>query len=375
MFAKNNRILLVFVVAIMTACAPIQNTPLSIPATSRPTSPPSYTPIPTITPIPPTAKPTEPLPEFPAARGFSLLLLHPPSGKMILFGGESNRRTTYSDTWEYDPETNIWTERFPEIHPIDIDASSAVYDSESDKFIFYFSVVLDSSATNGIRGISETWTYDFTTNSWENMNPTPHPEGIMGPRMAYDSESDRTILFGGGDFTLRETTTFTETWAYDYNSNQWEKMNPAQTPIGRSYFGMDYAPDQDEVLVFGGSIQVQDVDRQNELWGYDYNSDTWNKINFSGVPNPDHHPMMIYNSVTNQLWYLVNTELNAFDLTTLRWETLAKGPSNLPIHFHAMAVDASGNLIVFGGGARGLAYNNRSYKYSLTTQEWEGLNP
>jgi N-acetylneuraminic acid mutarotase len=281
---------------------------------------------------------------------------------MILFGGESNQRTSYSDTWEYDPAKNVWTERFPDIHPTEIDASSVVYDSESDKFLFYFSLALDSTAPSGLRGTSETWAYDFSTNTWENMNPTTHPEGIMGPRMAYDSESDRIILFGGGDFTASEITTFTETWAYDYNSNQWERMNPAQTPIGRSYFGMAYAPDRDEVFVFGGRLQTQDEDRQNELWAYDYNSDTWNEIAFSGEPRPDHHSMMVYNSTANQLWYLVNTNLNAFDLNTLSWETLDKGPTNLPIHFHAMAVDASGNLIVFGGGASGLAYNNWNYK-------------
>jgi len=375
MLAKNKRELLVFVIVSMTACVPTQNTPSHIPATAKSTEPPPSTPTPTFIPILPTITPTDPPLEFPPARGFSQLLFHPPSGKMILFGGESNRRTSYEDTWEYDPGTNIWMERFPNIHPSEADGSSAVYDSESDKFIFYFSVVLDSSATNGIRGISETWAYDFSTNIWENMNPTSHPEGIMGPRMAYDSESDRTILFGGGDFTASETTTFTETWAYDYDSNRWEKMKPSKTPIGRSYFGMAYAPEQDQVFVFGGSIQTQDEDRQNELWAYDYNTDTWNEINFSGAPNPGHHPAMAYNPITNQLLYLVNTNLNAFDLDTLSWETIADGPTNLPIHFHAMAVDVSGNLIVFGGGARGLAYNNRTYKYSLTTQEWDNLSP
>jgi hypothetical protein len=39
--------------------------------------------------------------------------------------------------------------------------------------------------------------------------------------MAYDSESDRVILFGG----CLGQTVWNETWAYDYNDNKWEKIS------------------------------------------------------------------------------------------------------------------------------------------------------
>jgi len=334
----------------------------------EPTANTSASPMPTITP-------TATVLEYPPARGFTQLQFHPPSGKMIMFGGESNQRVSYSDTWEYDPAINVWAERFPDVHPEGIGGTSSTYDAESDKFIFYFSTILDRSVSSGLIGISETWAYDFTTNTWENMNPTSHPEKIMGARMAYDIESDRIILFGGADFTASETTTFTETWAYDYNTNTWEKMNPAQTPIGRSYFGMAYAANQDQIYVFGGRVQASDKDRQNELWAYDYNSDTWNKVNYSGQPNPDHHAIMVYNPIAGQLWYLVGTDLMTFDLETSSWDTINSSPSRSPIYFHAMAVDAEGDLIVFGGGPQGLTYNNKSFVYSLSNQAWTSIGP
>ena len=292
-----------------------------------------------------------------------------------MFGGESNQRVSYSDTWEYDPVTNIWMERFPDFHPEGVGGTSSAYDSESDKFIFYFSTILDRSVSSGLIGISETWAYDFQTNTWEKMSPISHPEKIMGARLAYDSESDRVILFGGADFTANETTTFTETWAYDYNTNTWEKMNPAQTPIGRSYHAMAYAESQDRIFVFGGRVQESDEVRQNELWAYDYNSDSWDEVVYIGEPAPDHHAMMVYNPLVDELWYLVGTDFKAFDLKAFTWETISESPGNSRIHFHAMAVDAFGDLILFGGGPRGLFYKDHLFRYSIATHEWMRVNP
>jgi len=365
---KNSALKLILTI-FLAACSSTQGNPTLTStievntATNAPTSSPA------------TIEPTSIPPEYPKARGSAQLHFHPPSGKMIMFGGESNQRISFSDTWEYDPATNVWAERFPETHPEGVGGAAAVYDSESDKFIFYFSTILDRSAPKGLVQISETWAYDFATNTWENMNPVIHPVEIMGARLAYDSEADRMILFGGADFTADQTTTFTETWTYDYNSNTWQKMNPSQTPIGRSYFGMAYAPDMDLVFVFGGRVQEEDEDRQNELWAYDYNTDAWLQINYFGEPKPDHHSMMAYNAKANQLWYLANNELISFDLNTMSWENIASSPTNSPTYFHAMAIDSSGNLILFGGGPQGLTYNNKSYVYSLTDQAWESLGP
>jgi N-acetylneuraminic acid mutarotase len=368
-----NKLLVLFIV-ILTACSPNQNLPPTYIAVTHTAAQVEQV-LSTPTTSPPTMEPTEEVSEYPPARGFTHLLLHPPSGKMIMFSGESNQRISYSDTWEYDPASNIWTERFPDTHPNGVGGTASAYDSESDKFIFYFSTVLDRSAPKGLIAISETWAYDFETNTWENMNPVTHPEGIMGARMAYDSESDRVIFFGGADFTADTTTTFTETWSYDYNANTWEKMNPSQTPIGRSYYGSAYAASQDRVFVFGGRVKEEDEVRQNQLWAYDYNTDAWTEINYTGEPNPDHHAMMVYNSTTDQLLYLVNRNLMAFDLNTQSWEKLASSPTDAPLHFHSMVVTPTGSLIVFGGGPQGLTYNNKMFKYSMDSQEWEQLGP
>ena len=84
------------------------------------------------------------------------------------------------------------------------------YDAGSDRGILF-----------GGTGGSETWAYDFNSNTWTKMNPVVHPSGRWGHVMAYDEESKRVVLFGGGT----GITPSNETWAYDFNSNTWTHMH------------------------------------------------------------------------------------------------------------------------------------------------------
>ena len=93
-----------------------------------------------------------------------------------------------------------------------------------------------------------TWAYDYNSNTWEEMAPSTHPDVGWEHAMAYDSESDRVIFQGGvnDDFTSEDT------WAYDYNSDTWTKMNPSTHPGPRSHSSMDYDVVSDRCILFGG---------------------------------------------------------------------------------------------------------------------------
>src|SRR5437879_13787137 len=93
---------------------------------------------------------------------------------------------------------------------------SLAYDSQSDR------VILFGGATPVI---DDTWAYDFNTNTWTNMNPGTKPSARLGHSIAYDSQSDRVILFGGAD----SGGSIDDTWAYDLNTNPWTNMTPGTT--------------------------------------------------------------------------------------------------------------------------------------------------
>lgn len=49
-----------------------------------------------------------------------------------MFGGESNRRTSYEETWTFDVQAREWEQVGPETHPVDaggITAASEAWES------------------------------------------------------------------------------------------------------------------------------------------------------------------------------------------------------------------------------------------------------
>lgn len=313
---------------------------------------------------------------YPESRGYAQMVFHAPSGQMILFGGESNRRTSYEETWTFDVQAREWNEVGPATHPVDANGITAAYDSESDRVVFHFTTRLDSSGPNGLRRISETWAYDPSEETWTDMSPEDAPFGLMGSRMVYDASADRIVLFGGADFTDPAAPRFNQTWAYDFNSNTWSQRQPAEAPPGRSYFGMAYDESASKTLIFAGSFAEGAGARASELWAYDYATDSWTEQQYEGAPPADHHPFMVYAPGLDRTLYLVNRAFWAFDWSTQSWSELTADESLGVRHFHAMAYDSEEQrLVVFGGGPRGMRYDNGTWIYTPASETWESVGP
>ncbi|MFX1341538.1 MAG: kelch repeat-containing protein [Promethearchaeota archaeon] len=203
--------------------------------------------------------------------------------RMILFSGwfqPGGGIVAYNDTWAYDYNTNTWTNRSPSTQPPKRAGHGLAYDSESDRTILF------SGWENGSHGTIvnwvDTWAYDYSANTWTNMSPIVTPPGKLTPGMTYDSESDRIILFGGLDNGAIYSD---ETWTYDFNSNNWTLMTPSTSPSARFDAPMTYDSESDRVIMTGG---WGSFGYNQETWAYDYNTDNWELM------NPGTEPSMIY---------------------------------------------------------------------------------
>jgi N-acetylneuraminic acid mutarotase len=195
-------------------------------------------------------------------------------------------------TWTYDPAADRWEERPSAGRPALLHGARAVYDRKADRLI-----VVD--------GGGKTWAYDVDANQWVDRLPQSGPafaaRAVGGPyyAIAYDEQSERTILFGGEGKA--------DTWAYDSGANTWTEMRPAKSPPGRLYHAMTYEPKSDRVILFGG-VSGGDEKPYADTWTYDYNTNTWTELTLQSAPS-------------------------------------ARG-------WHAMAYDPpSGTVVLFGGGA------------------------
>jgi hypothetical protein len=123
---------------------------------------------------------------------------------------------------------------------------------------------------------NEVWHFDPATGIWEDMTPAAPDEASwpaprFGARFVYEPVTERLVMFGGiGVFGERFTPTFyADTWAYDPVTNEWEDLTVADVlaPVGRSLHGMVWSDDAERIIVFGGdSIAGTDDDH---LWALD----------------------------------------------------------------------------------------------------------
>ena len=271
----------------------------------------------------------------PSPRAGHRMVYDSESERVILLGGGSpfGTGTDLNDLWAYDVEDDRWRELRPPVMPPAAGSVLRVgpmaYDSESERVILY---------QNG-----ETWAYNSEKNRWTNMNPLLSPPGAPGRifiRTAYDAESDRIILFGG---RTAPNTFWLDTWAYDYDSNTWTQMHPLVSPSGRMNPGMVYDSAHDRIVMFGGAFGGQ---RRGDTWAYDYNGDTWTLLLPGSGPSPRGFPGMVYDSCARRSILFggvgpVPTEITddetwSYDYDTNAWTQLSPSLAPSPRAWHGM---------------------------------------
>ncbi len=170
----------------------------------------------------------------------------------------------------------------------------AVYDLESNRLFVLGLVDVD------FHDNPANWVYDPTSNRWLKRDLGDRPAAAAF--VAYDSESDRAILFDGD----------AKTWAYDLNTDNWIQKAPKAAPPVRSWFAISYDQGQDRVVLFGG---LADKDL-SDTWTYDDNTDRWKEISPAKSPPAD----------IIRLWRTTRVRVERSFLAVLRGMETARRP-------------------------------------------------
>jgi len=389
---------LVIVVTLVTACGPaeqpatlvpVQATPTNIPATlvpiqpTRTDAPATPVPIqPTPTNAPATPVPVQPTPtpaaptvtqppapsQWPSARKYGAMVYDPLSERVFMFGGVKRLYDAVDipEVWAYEPATESWQEQ-GKLGPRVV--ICAAFDEESQRAIVF--------------GRSDTWAYDPAADTWEKMKPVATPSLRWACQMAYDAESDRIVLFGGGTGAAQS---FDDTWVYDYNTDTWEELQPEVSPPARAYHGMAYDPGNDRVMLWGGHTLPNESDLR--AWAYDYNTNTWMTQEApSDAPEQRnglglfyHSPsgrMIVYGGLTENDGQLVEGDTWAYDYRANSWQALT--PSQSPgkrAHFLMSYAPSIDKAILFGGELVSKAadeISDETWVFDPTTNEWQSV--
>lgn len=201
---------------------------------------------------------------------------------------------------------------------------------------------------------------------------------MLGQRIAYDSESDRIIMFGGFDMTKYKFVD--ETWVYDFNNDTWTNMEPKVHPSGRNYVGMAYDSKADRVVVWGDWQRNYTPATDESVWTYDYNTNTWQEFKHKKDDGPRvrDYMMLAYDEKADKIimyggFDFGNDETWVYDLNTDTWQQMQ--PVNNPgvISRYAMVfVEDTNEIILFGGqdGATYYQFVGDTWSYKLKSDEW-----
>jgi N-acetylneuraminic acid mutarotase len=251
------------------------------------------------------------------------------------------------------------------------------YDIESDRVIIFGSDPegADWRQTN----CNETWAYDYNTNTWTRLADGPGKH--IGARIAYDAESDRIILFGG----INGSTYFLydDTWAYDFNSDTWTRMDPPTRPPGRNYQGLTYDAKADRVLTYGG--ETLEGEALESLWAYDFNTDTWQEMVPGEQPFPGYrdYSTLVYDSESDRSILFggltqaqSSGEVWSYEYGTNTWTKLESSLNPGKISRHALVyIPATDRSILFGGWVGPFEERNETWSYDLNTNTWTNMTP
>src|SRR5438132_4915241 len=277
------------------------------------------------------------------------------ANRIVLFGGLAHGLVS-DETWTYAFDSNEWTPRAPPKRPAPRWGSGMVYDSRADRVILFGGIVMYPSSGGFKTG--DTWSYDFANDSWTPL-ATTGPSPREGPAMAYDSESDRTILFGG-DTSAMPYSWDNETWAYDFNTNTWTNMTPgeARRPSVRTGHAMTYDSKTDRIILFG---DTSGITNHNDTWTYDFNTNTWTEMKPGVSPPASVGQAMTYDSRLNRVIAHGNRETWAYLFATNMWTNMtAPFRSSATARFAMAYATQSGRIVLFGG-MEGVSYSGRTF--------------
>src|SRR5207249_11930394 len=105
----------------------------------------------------------------------------------IVFVGYDGSPQGSDQTCAYDFESNTRTDLAPAVHPHAGWLDRAAYDRWAERMIFF-------GGYEGVGGAlsNQTWAFNFQANEWTNLQPDRHPSARSRQGMAFDAQSDRT---------------------------------------------------------------------------------------------------------------------------------------------------------------------------------------
>ena len=238
------------------------------------------------------------------------------AGANVLGGG---------DFWEYDPATNVWTQKAN--HPAINDGAGSGVESQPVSF------AINGKGYVALGSLRAVWEYDPTTNAWTKKNQN-HPLGTnasLQGAVAFVVNGKAYICGGNGGTSRRDL------YEYDPVANTWTKK--ADFPNTNGIYRTQGFAIGTKGYVGAGVVGSG----TNKFWEYDTVTDTWKEI--AAYPGGNASDA-VATTLNGKGYVRVNGKLYEYSPTTNTWTTKTYKPT----FWHTMAFMV-GEQIYWAGGS------------------------
>lgn len=245
----------------------------------------------------------------PSAR-FGEAIYHEAKNVFIFYGSPFNE-TNY-DTWMFNLSDHKWTQVSLNTHPSATRGFAMVYDSSTDEVVLYGGSKTDYTQNNPLS--YETWKLNSSLD-WVNVtNISNRPPALFFPSMAFDSNRNVVVMFGGfKSFTMGSQDMSNHTWEFVSSTNTWTNKTSSITgaPSSRQGAAMAYDSDNEYIVLFGGYQRSYFVIKNyfNDTWTY--NGTHWVNVTASinNAPTASRKPTMVYDPIRKRFVLLTGGKL------------------------------------------------------------------
>jgi N-acetylneuraminic acid mutarotase len=210
-------------------------------------------------------------------------------------------------------------------------------------------VLLFGGASGAGQTFSDTWAYNFESRTWTEKSPAVCPPARTGGSMVHDPTSGRVLLFGG----VGRSGFLADLWAYDPQEDSWSELDPKNSPLPRAGVALASMPDG-RVVLFGG---VSYNGLLSDTWVYEPSTNAWNKRSPERSPSTRHGAAMACFPTTGEVVLFGGEGAGgllgdtwSYDSKTDRWSKYSPQTAPPALQGAAMEFDPrSRDLVLFGG--------------------------
>jgi 3',5'-cyclic AMP phosphodiesterase CpdA len=235
-----------------------------------------------------------------------------------------------SETWVYDPQINSWINKTTGAEPRinNINGMQLAYDEQSGKIIVFQPQLSD-----------ETWIYDYINNKWESKLSSVLPKSKYGDYKVFYRPINHKVLCAS-DQGLR---------SYNTANNEWENKSgpPKSAPLPPSYsiiHKFTYDEQSDKIINLVEQVTSGTGTVYSGTWAYDFLSNNWSNLVPANHQGEQRYAIpgftLVYDSKNDKIFNMVvgNSKPSKIEV----WQYSLDTPSNTawnPNDFFVMAAD------------------------------------